>query len=69
MLQWVPKGTHDWQKFLTPEEIKTFLDGTPLQPEPPVGVSYQPISGTWALSDDTDVNYMVVAKYPVTAVL
>ncbi|MCR6658609.1 MAG: bifunctional 2-polyprenyl-6-hydroxyphenol methylase/3-demethylubiquinol 3-O-methyltransferase UbiG [Asticcacaulis sp.] len=66
VLQWVPKGTHDWQKFLTPEEIKTFLDGTPLMPEPPVGVSYHPISGTWALSDDTDVNYMVVAKYPVT---
>jgi 2-polyprenyl-6-hydroxyphenyl methylase/3-demethylubiquinone-9 3-methyltransferase len=66
VLQWVPKGTHDWQKFLMPEEIAAFLDGTPLMPETPVGVSYHPISGQWALSDDTDVNYMVVAKYPVT---
>jgi len=67
VLQWVPKGTHDWRKFLMPEEIATFLDGTPLMPEAPVGVSYNPISGQWALSGDTDVNYMVVAKYPVTA--
>jgi 2-polyprenyl-6-hydroxyphenyl methylase/3-demethylubiquinone-9 3-methyltransferase len=63
----VPKGTHDWQKFLMPGEIAAFLDGTDLMPGPPVGVSYNPISGQWALSDDTDVNYMVVAKYPVTA--
>jgi len=67
VLKWVPKGTHDWNKFLTPVEIRTFLDGTDLQPEPAVGVSYNPISGQWALSDDTDVNYMIVAKYPVTA--
>ena len=67
VLQWVPKGTHDWQKFLMPGEIASFLDGTPLMPEPPVGVSYHPLSDTWALSGDTDVNYMVVAKYPVTA--
>ena len=69
VLQWVPKGTHDWQKFLMPGEIASFLDGTDLMPEPPVGVSFNPLNQTWALSGDTDVNYMVVAKYPVTAVL
>ena len=69
VLQWVPKGTHNWQKFLMPGEIASFLDGTSLMPEPPVGVSYHPLSDSWALSGDTDVNYMVVAKYPVTAVL
>ncbi len=67
VLQWVPKGTHDWNKFLMPGEIAAFLDGTPLMPDAPVGVSYNPLNQTWALSDDTDVNYMVVAKYPVTA--
>ncbi|HTM80732.1 bifunctional 2-polyprenyl-6-hydroxyphenol methylase/3-demethylubiquinol 3-O-methyltransferase UbiG [Asticcacaulis sp.] len=67
VLQWVPKGTHDWKKFLMPGEIASFLDGTDLMPEPPVGVSFNPLNQTWALSDDTDVNYMVVAKYPVTA--
>ena len=45
-------------------EIASFLDGTDLMPEPPVGVSFNPLNQTWALSDDTDVNYMVVAKYP-----
>jgi 2-polyprenyl-6-hydroxyphenyl methylase/3-demethylubiquinone-9 3-methyltransferase len=65
ILQWVPRGTHDWNKFLMPGEIAGFLDGTPLRPEPPVGVNYNPISGQWALSDDVDVNYMIVAKFPV----
>jgi 2-polyprenyl-6-hydroxyphenyl methylase/3-demethylubiquinone-9 3-methyltransferase len=67
VLQWVPKGTHDWNKFLMPGEIASFLDGTYLVPEAPVGVSYNPLTQEWALSEDSDVNYMVVAKYPVTA--
>ena len=67
VLQWVPRGTHDWNKFLMPGEIASFLDGTDLVPEAPIGVSYNPLTQEWALSDDTDVNYMVVAKYPVTA--
>lgn len=65
ILKWVPKGTHDWNKFLHPEEIYQFLDGTPLIPEPAVGVTYHPLSDSWALSDDTDVNYMIVSKYPL----
>ncbi|MGA9658519.1 MAG: bifunctional 2-polyprenyl-6-hydroxyphenol methylase/3-demethylubiquinol 3-O-methyltransferase UbiG [Asticcacaulis sp.] len=69
VLNWVPRGTHDWKKFLHPEEIHQFLRGTNLIPEPATGVSYNPMTGQWALSDDTDVNYMIVAKYPVTAAL
>ncbi len=68
ILRWVPKGTHDWNKFLHPQQIAQFLDGTPLVPEPAIGVSYKPLSQEWVLSDDTDVNYMVVAKHPVTVV-
>lgn len=64
VLNWVPKGTHDWNKFLSPTEICTFLDGTPLLTDPAVGVSFNPLSQAWALSDDTDVNYMIVARYP-----
>jgi 2-polyprenyl-6-hydroxyphenyl methylase / 3-demethylubiquinone-9 3-methyltransferase len=67
VLNWVPKGTHDWNKFLSPAEIRTFLDGTPLVPDAAVGVSYNPVFDRWALSDDTDVNYMMVARYPVSA--
>ncbi len=63
ILKWVPQGTHDWNKFLHPAEIREFLKDTPLHCEPAVGVSYNPLGDKWSLSDDTDVNYMVVAKY------
>ncbi|ESQ92960.1 3-demethylubiquinone-9 3-methyltransferase [Asticcacaulis sp. AC460] len=68
ILNWVPKGTHDWTKFLSPSEIRQFLDGTPLLPDPAVGVEFNPLTQQWGLSDDTEVNYMMVARYPVTAV-
>lgn len=64
ILNWVPKGTHDWNKFLSPEEIRGFLDGTALLPDPAVGVSFHPLTQVWSLSDDTDVNYMLVARHP-----
>jgi 2-polyprenyl-6-hydroxyphenyl methylase/3-demethylubiquinone-9 3-methyltransferase len=63
ILRWVPAGTHDWNKFLHPSEIHDFLKATPLHAEPAVGVTFNPLTGQWRLSDDTDVNYMVVAKY------
>ncbi|MEI9906165.1 MAG: bifunctional 2-polyprenyl-6-hydroxyphenol methylase/3-demethylubiquinol 3-O-methyltransferase UbiG [Asticcacaulis sp.] len=66
VLKWVPAGTHDWEKFLAPWEIRAFLDGTPLTTDAPVGVSLNPLTGQWGLSDDTDVNYMMVARNPAT---
>ncbi len=65
VLKWVPAGTHDWEKFLAPLEIRNMLDGTPLTTDPAVGVSLNPLTGQWGLSDDTDVNYMMVARNPV----
>ncbi|MGZ3305747.1 MAG: bifunctional 2-polyprenyl-6-hydroxyphenol methylase/3-demethylubiquinol 3-O-methyltransferase UbiG [Asticcacaulis sp.] len=62
VLRWLPRGTHDWNKFLHPEEILGFLAGTGLAADTPIGVSYNPLSGKWALSGDTSVNYMVVAR-------
>ncbi|WP_081724608.1 bifunctional 2-polyprenyl-6-hydroxyphenol methylase/3-demethylubiquinol 3-O-methyltransferase UbiG [Asticcacaulis sp. YBE204] len=62
ILQWVPKGTHDWNKFLKPEEIEGFLSDTGVNPDPATGVSYNPITARWALSNDTSVNYMIVAR-------
>ena len=67
ILRWVPRGTHDWRKFLTPEEIAGFLAATPLEPQAPVGVSYNPLNQQWRLSGDASVNYMVVANYPASA--
>jgi 2-polyprenyl-6-hydroxyphenyl methylase/3-demethylubiquinone-9 3-methyltransferase len=59
VLRWLPAGTHDWRKFLKPEELRGFLDGEPVVVDGPFGVSYSPISGRWSQSTDTDVNYMM----------
>ena len=63
VLGWLPRGTHDWSKFLAPEKVRDALAEAGMQPEPAVGVSYAPLSG-WRLSQDTSVNYMVVATKP-----
>ena len=60
MLRWLRAGTHDWSKFLKPEELRGFLaqaDG--LSVDGPYGVVFDPLSGRWSQSHDTDVNYMM----------
>jgi len=64
VLRWLPAGTHDWSKFVAPEEARTALAGAGLDVEQPVGVSFSPLSGRWTLGTDTAVNYMLVAKRP-----
>jgi 2-polyprenyl-6-hydroxyphenyl methylase/3-demethylubiquinone-9 3-methyltransferase len=59
VLNWVPRGTHDWRKFLHPEEIRAFLSGEPVTVAGPFGVEYRPLSGTWTRSADASVNYMM----------
>ncbi|DBA97651.1 TPA: Hexaprenyldihydroxybenzoate methyltransferase, mitochondrial [Trebouxia sp. C0006] len=54
----VPKGTHDWNKFLTPEELCMLTEGTGLELEQLAGMVLNPWSGTWALSTSTEVNYI-----------
>jgi 2-polyprenyl-6-hydroxyphenyl methylase / 3-demethylubiquinone-9 3-methyltransferase len=62
VLRWVPAGTHDWRKFLKPEELEGFLEGEPVRVEGPFGVSYDPLSGRWSQSGDAQVNYMMTVK-------
>ena len=59
VLRWLPPGTHDWKKFIKPVEILEFLHGEPVSIAGPFGVSFDPISGRWAPSRDTSVNYMM----------
>ncbi|WP_333807677.1 bifunctional 2-polyprenyl-6-hydroxyphenol methylase/3-demethylubiquinol 3-O-methyltransferase UbiG [Phenylobacterium sp.] len=59
VLRWLPAGTHDWRKFLTPEELRGFLATEPLDMQGPFGVSFNPLSGAWRLSSDSGVNYMM----------
>ncbi len=64
ILRWLPRGTHDWSKFVTPEEVRRTVTSAGLLADAPVGVSFQPLSGSWALSHDVSVNYMLLARRP-----
>jgi 2-polyprenyl-6-hydroxyphenyl methylase / 3-demethylubiquinone-9 3-methyltransferase len=71
VLRWLPAGTHDWSKFLKPEELRGFLapellDGEPLAVDGPYGVVFDPLTGRWSQSHDTDVNYMMTVTRPFT---
>jgi 2-polyprenyl-6-hydroxyphenyl methylase/3-demethylubiquinone-9 3-methyltransferase len=61
VLRWLPAGTHEWSKFVTPEEARAAIVGAGLDVEPPIGVSYSPLADRWSISSDTAVNYMLVA--------
>lgn len=64
VLGWLPRGTHEWSKFLKPREIVDALTGAGLTVRAPQGVSYNPLMDSWRLSQDTDVNYMIVSARP-----
>jgi 2-polyprenyl-6-hydroxyphenyl methylase/3-demethylubiquinone-9 3-methyltransferase len=59
VLRWLPVGTHDWRKFVKPDEMRTWLASEPVGVTGPYGVSYNPLAGRWARSGDADVNYMM----------
>ena len=60
VLGWLPKGTHQWEKFITPDELKTWLAEADCPVQEVTGVTYSPLSNTWRKAADTDVNYMLV---------
>ncbi len=64
VLRWLPPGTHEFAKFLTPDEIIRPIKAGGLTPDEPQGVSFNPLSDSWRLSGDTKVNYMIVARKP-----
>jgi len=64
VLRWLPRGTHDWRKFLRPSELAAMARAGGLNVEEVVGVSYGALTGTWRLGRDTDVNYMLRAGKP-----
>ncbi len=61
ILRWLPRGTHDWHKFLKPSEINRALSDTGVKLQELKGVSYNPITDVWSLTNDTSVNYMMQA--------
>jgi 2-polyprenyl-6-hydroxyphenyl methylase / 3-demethylubiquinone-9 3-methyltransferase len=62
VLRWLPRGTHQWEKFVTPDELARHLLDNRLTIAEQTGVVYSPFADRWGLSPDMDVNYMVVAE-------
>ena len=62
VLRWLPRGTHQWDKFVTPEELAHHLERNRLGITEQAGVVYSPFADRWSTSSDMDVNYMVVAE-------
>ena len=58
ILGWLPKGTHDWNKFITPDELKVLFKSSKLKIDEIKGVKYNPLFDTWKISDDLSVNYL-----------
>ncbi len=61
ILRWLPRGTHRWDKFVTPDELETAMRHADLRVVDERGVIYNLFSDAWQLSDDMDVNYMLTA--------
>ncbi|WP_299819003.1 bifunctional 2-polyprenyl-6-hydroxyphenol methylase/3-demethylubiquinol 3-O-methyltransferase UbiG [uncultured Roseibium sp.] len=62
VLRWLPRGTHTYEKLVKPEEIETPLGQAGLKIIDRSGVSYNPLTDSWARSRDMDVNYMLLAE-------
>jgi len=61
VLRWLPPGTHDWNRFVRPDELSRALEAAELSVQSLQGVIFDPLRWEWRLSADTDVNYMVIA--------
>jgi len=61
LLRWLPRGTHDWRRFVRPSEFVLNLRRAGLKPVRLQGLHYRPTTGDWAPTDDLSVNYLVAA--------
>jgi 2-polyprenyl-6-hydroxyphenyl methylase / 3-demethylubiquinone-9 3-methyltransferase len=62
ILRWLPRGTHQWDKFVTPNELEIAIEQSGMRAASETGVIYNLLADRWQLSSDMDVNYMVVAE-------
>ncbi|KAK4484556.1 hypothetical protein RD792_007140 [Penstemon davidsonii] len=58
VLHWLPRGTHQWSSFLTPEELVLILQRASISVQEMAGFVYDPLTGHWSLSDDISVNFI-----------
>ena len=64
ILRWLPPGTHDWNKFVSPETLSSELCDLGLAVIESRGMVFDPLAWGWHLSGDTSVNYMIAAAHP-----
>ncbi len=62
VLRWLPAGTHEFDKFIRPEELAGGLEAVGLRVHPPIGVTWQPLADRFVLTPDCSVNYMLGAE-------
>lgn len=62
VLRWLPKGTHQWNRFVTPDELKDCVRKAGLAPRETAGLVYSPFRDEWSISHDCDVNYFLTAS-------
>ncbi|MEX3017208.1 bifunctional 2-polyprenyl-6-hydroxyphenol methylase/3-demethylubiquinol 3-O-methyltransferase UbiG [Gymnodinialimonas hymeniacidonis] len=62
VMRWLPKGTHEWSKFITPDELFDLIGQAGLEPVDRKGFVFNPVLWTWAISDrDLSVNYVTAS--------
>ncbi len=62
VLGWLPRGTHDWNKFVTPAELRAGLEASGLRVTLVSGIVFNPLTASWRVGTDTGVNYITVAE-------
>ena len=62
VLRWLPIGTHDWNKFIKPEELESFLVEEKFSTLDIKGLKFNPILNKWKRSNDLSVNYIICSK-------
>ena len=66
LLRWVPRGTHQWDRFVTPQELEAAFAGAGLKRVRFSGLVFDPLRDRWTAGSDTDVNYIASAEKPMT---
>lgn len=65
IMRWLPRGTHEWSRFITPDELSEMASGAGLAPVDARGMVFNPLTWGWSLSDrDLSVNYAIAARRP-----
>ena len=62
VMRWLPKGTHDWAKFITPDELYALISKAGLRPVDRKGMVFNPVAWSWSLSArDLSCNYVTTS--------